>query len=69
MYKNRLYLKAVVCLSTHVPRHQSLGFKYLDVSISNKGIISMSPGGGELSTSDNESTVSLHVDSVTVAKF
>ena len=42
---------------------------FLDASISNKGIISMSPDGGELSTSDNESTVSLHVDSVTVAKF
>ena len=41
--------------------------KFLDASISNKEIISMSPGGGELS--DNESTVSLHVDSVTVAKF
>ena len=43
--------------------------RFLDASVSNKGIISMSPGGGELSTSDNESTVSVHVDSVTVSKF
>lgn len=43
--------------------------RFLDASISNKEIISMSPGGGELSTSDSESTVSLHVDSITVAKF
>lgn len=42
---------------------------FLDASISNKGIISMSPGGGELNTSDNESKVSFHVNSITVAKF
>lgn len=41
---------------------------FLDASVGNKGII-MAPCGGELNTSDNENTVSLHIDSINVAQF